>query len=88
MARLEAAIFDLDGVIVSTDRQHYLAWKRLADEIGAPFDRERNEQCRGVDRMASLRIVLGPGHRYSEAEMTALAERKNGVGGNGEFINA
>jgi beta-phosphoglucomutase len=77
MAKLEAVIFDLDGVIVSTDRYHYLGWKRLADEIGVPFDRERNEQCRGVDRMASLRVVLGPNHTYSAAEMAALADRKN-----------
>lgn len=77
MAKLEAVIFDLDGVIVSTDRYHYLGWKRLADEIGVPFDRERNELCRGVDRMASLRIVLGPDHKYSESEMKVLADRKN-----------
>ncbi|MBM6838753.1 HAD hydrolase-like protein, partial [Clostridium saudiense] len=30
--RYEGIIFDLDGVIVSTDHYHYLAWKELADE--------------------------------------------------------
>lgn len=47
-------IFDLDGVIVSTDDCHYLAWKRMADEEGIPFDRKVNERLRGVSRMASL----------------------------------
>ncbi|MDI6639082.1 MAG: beta-phosphoglucomutase, partial [Bacillota bacterium] len=27
---IEAAIFDLDGVIVDTAKYHYMAWKRLA----------------------------------------------------------
>ena len=47
-------IFDLDGVIVLTDDCHYLAWKRMADEEGIPFDRKVNERLRGVSRMASL----------------------------------
>jgi len=51
-------IFDLDGVIVSTDDCHYLAWKRMADEEGIPFDRKVNERLRGVSRMASLEIIL------------------------------
>ena len=35
-------IFDLDGVICSTDEYHYLAWKILADQLGIYFDREIN----------------------------------------------
>ena len=30
---IKAVIFDLDGVIVSTDECHYKAWKKLADEV-------------------------------------------------------
>ena len=29
---IEGILFDLDGVLVSTDELHYLAWKQLADE--------------------------------------------------------
>lgn len=73
------AIFDLDGVITDTAKFHYLAWKRLADEIGVPFDEDVNERLRGVDRLASLRIVLERSPRtYSAEEQQALAERKNG----------
>ena len=77
MPEFKAAIFDLDGVIVSTDKYHRLGWQRLAEELGIPFTPEQAERTRGVDRMASLRVVLGPDHRYSEAEMTELAARKN-----------
>ena len=71
-------IFDLDGVICSTDEYHYLAWKALADRLGIPFDRERNNLLRGVSRMASLEIILEKSEKaYSEDEKAAFAEEKN-----------
>ena len=48
---IKAVIFDLDGVIVSTDECHYKAWKMLAEEEGIYFDRTINERLRGVSRM-------------------------------------
>jgi beta-phosphoglucomutase len=75
---IEAVIFDLDGVIVSTDDLHYRGWKRLADEEGIPFDRERNERCRGVSRMGSLEVVLELAEKkYTPAEKREMAARKN-----------
>lgn len=75
---IKAVIFDLDGVIVSTDDCHYHAWKKMADEEGIYFDREINNRLRGVSRMASLDIVLERSQReYSQNEKQALAERKN-----------
>lgn len=76
---IRGVIFDLDGVLVSTDELHYQAWKRLADELGIEdFTRADNERQRGVSRMASLEVVLERGKTsYSEAEKLVLAERKN-----------
>lgn len=77
--KYEAVIFDLDGVIVTTDNCHYLAWKRMADEEGIYFDREINERLRGVSRMESLEIVLEKANKlYSEVEKNEMATRKNG----------
>jgi beta-phosphoglucomutase len=76
---LEAVVFDLDGVIVDTAEQHYQAWKMLADEIGVHFDRQINERLKGVDRMASLNIILERSDRtYSLEEKQTMAARKNG----------
>ncbi|MBQ6175064.1 MAG: beta-phosphoglucomutase [Clostridia bacterium] len=76
--RYKGIIFDLDGVICSTDEYHYLAWQALADRLGIPFDRERNHLLRGVSRMASLEIILEKGNRtYSDSEKEAFAEEKN-----------
>ncbi len=76
---MKGVIFDLDGVLVSTDELHFQAWKKLADEIGATeFNREDNERQRGVSRMASLEIVLEKcPNSYTEEEKTELADRKN-----------
>ena len=77
--KYKGVIFDLDGVICSTDHYHYLAWKALADRLGAYFDETINNRLRGVSRMASLDIVL---ERYdgtlSEEEKIAAAEEKSG----------
>ncbi len=75
---IKAVIFDLDGVIVSTDECHYKAWKKIADEEGIYFDRQINERLRGVSRMESLDIVLERAEKaYTDEEKFALAERKN-----------
>lgn len=77
---IKGVIFDLDGVLVSTDEMHYQAWKRLAQELHITgFTREDNRRQRGVSRMASLEIVLEKADRtYSEEEKIELAEQKNG----------
>jgi beta-phosphoglucomutase len=76
---IKGVIFDLDGVLVSTDELHYRAWKHLAEELGIKeFNREDNQRQKGVSRMESLEVVLKKGTRiYSEAEKEVLAERKN-----------
>jgi beta-phosphoglucomutase len=75
---IQAVIFDLDGVLVSTDDCHYRAWKRMADEEHIPFSRSINERLRGVSRMDSLAIILEKATKnYTEAEKSAMAARKN-----------
>lgn len=77
---MKGFIFDLDGVIVSTDGLHYLAWKQMADKEGIYFDEQINNRLRGVSRMASLEIVLERASRaYSNEEKQALATYKNDV---------
>ncbi len=75
---IKGIVFDLDGVIVSTDEYHYLAWKEMAEGEGIDFDRKKNNRLRGVSRMASLEIVLeGSRQDYSDARKQFLAAKKN-----------
>jgi beta-phosphoglucomutase len=67
----KAFIFDLDGVIVDTAKYHFLAWQKLAQELGIEFTPEHNEQLKGVSRVRSLDIILELGN------VTASQEDKN-----------
>ena len=74
----KAVIFDLDGVICSTDQFHYQAWKALSGRLGVYFDEKINNRLRGVSRMASLDIILeNSGRVYTQAEKEAFAAEKN-----------
>ncbi len=77
---LEGVIFDLDGVLVSTDQLHYRAWKILADELGiADYGIKDNEMQRGINRMDSLEILLKKSKKYYTLEnKVKLADKKNG----------
>ncbi|WP_426350102.1 beta-phosphoglucomutase [Alloiococcus sp. CFN-8] len=78
MVNIKACLFDLDGVIVDTAKYHYLAWKRLADELGFQFTEEDNERLKGVSRMASLDILLSIGGiAASDEEKEEMAAKKN-----------
>ena len=75
---IAAVLFDLDGVLVSTDEMHYRGWKQLAEAEGIPFSRDVNTRQRGVGRMESLDILLEAASRsYTPEEKAAMAERKN-----------
>ncbi|MBC7606241.1 MAG: beta-phosphoglucomutase [Burkholderiales bacterium] len=67
----KAFIFDLDGVIVDTARYHFLAWQKIAGELGIEFTPEHNEELKGVSRVRSLDIILALG------KITASQEDKN-----------
>lgn len=75
---MKTFIFDLDGVLVFTDKFHYQAWKKMADRLGIYFDEKINNRLRGVSRMESLEIILEKStKKYSDEEKNALAEEKN-----------
>jgi len=67
----KAFIFDLDGVIVDTAKYHFLAWQKLAQELGIEFTPEHNEELKGVSRVRSLDLILELGN------ITAKQEDKN-----------
>jgi beta-phosphoglucomutase len=76
---IKACIFDLDGVIVDTAHYHFLAWKRLANELGYNLTIEENERLKGVSRMESLNIILElAGISLNESHKEILADKKNG----------
>lgn len=78
MAEIKACLFDLDGVIVDTAKFHYLAWKRLCNELGFDFSKEENEELKGISRAESLDILLEKGGvSVSDKKKEELMTRKN-----------
>ena len=75
---IKGLIFDLDGVIVNTERNHFLAWKRIADDLGITFSEKENESLKGVSRRDSLLSILELGNiSLQEREIDKLLNQKN-----------
>ncbi|RHW42634.1 beta-phosphoglucomutase [Neobacillus notoginsengisoli] len=80
MGKIEAVVFDLDGVITDTAHYHYLAWKDLAEDLGIFIDEKFNENLKGISRMDSLELILKEGNRqedFTSEEKEELAAKKN-----------
>ena len=78
MNTTKAFLFDLDGVIVDTAKYHYLAWKKIANQLGIEFTHEHNEQLKGVSRVRSLDLILELGKKeISQEEKEKWLTQKN-----------
>lgn len=78
MTNKKAIIFDLDGVIVNTAKYHYLAWKKIANDLGFDFTEAQNEMLKGVSRVQSLEYLLQSGNiTLSQDEKDKLLYEKN-----------
>lgn len=80
--KIDAVIFDLDGVITDTAHFHYLAWKDLADKLNIEFDKKFNENLKGVSRVQSLELILEKGNKaqnFTAEEKEKLANEKNEI---------
>lgn len=78
LGAVRACLFDLDGVLVYTDRYHYQAWKSIADENGWDFNEAVNDRLRGIPRLESLNEILKYNHTdISDAEKARLTDLKN-----------
>lgn len=74
----KAIIFDLDGVIVDTAKYHYIAWRKIANDLGFDFSEKENENLKGVSRVQSLDYILQTGNKIlSQKEKDKLLFAKN-----------
>ena len=78
MKSKKAIIFDLDGVIVDTAKYHFIAWQKIAGELGFDFTTNDNEQLKGISRVKSLEKILNlAGKVISKDEKNRLLREKN-----------
>ncbi|MEC9186524.1 MAG: HAD hydrolase-like protein, partial [Bacteroidota bacterium] len=77
---IKGLIFDLDGVLVSTETNHYAAWKLIADELKIPFTEKENEKLKGLSRADSLSALLDLGKRsISHLKFKTILDYKNKI---------
>ena len=75
---LKACLFDMDGVIVDSAVHHFVAWRKLADELSIPFAEEDNHALKGLSRVDSLDHILRIGHlELDEKTKLKLMDQKN-----------
>ena len=75
---LKGCLFDMDGVLVDSAKHHFVAWKRLADELSIPFTEEDNHALKGLSRVDSLEHILRLGNmELNEATKLKLMNHKN-----------
>lgn len=78
MSDIKGLIFDLDGVIVSTEKNHFDSWKRIAGMLNAKFDEDVNENLKGVSRSDSLKYILEHSNlKLEEERFNELLVMKN-----------
>lgn len=80
MKKYKAVIFDLDGVLCSTDELHYNAWLKKARDHGLTFNPKMNDKLRGLGREESLKAILKENHiEKTEEEIKEISEQKNEI---------
>ena len=76
--KVKGLLFDLDGVIVSTEKNHFEAWRETASKLGISFSEHDNEALKGVNRVDSLKQILSHGNKtVSDEEFESLLVFKN-----------
>jgi beta-phosphoglucomutase len=67
-------LWDVDGTLVDTAEQHFLAWQQLSAEIGRPFTREDFARTFGWRNPEIIRTLYDPA--ADDAKCDSLALRK------------
>ena len=75
---VKLVVFDLDGVLTETSKQHFLAWQSMAKKIGVTLEPAFEEKLKGVSRKESLdRILELTDKTYTDLEKQTMQDEKN-----------
>lgn len=76
--KIEAVIFDMDGVICDSAKYHYQGWKKLAQHLGFDLTEDQNEALKGLSRYESMLALIELGNlELTEQQISDYMEMKN-----------
>lgn len=82
MKVLKSVIFDLDGIIVSTDLLHRSAWQEICRNYNLIYDEQCAEATKGVNRKQSLLNILkinGMENAFDRSALDSICYEKNEI---------
>lgn len=74
---IKAVIFDMDGVLIDTEKHYYTAWQQAANEAGFPFKGEHALMLRSCDAKVASKMmqeIFG-----NEFDYYAIRERRRTI---------
>lgn len=75
---IKAVIFAFEGVIITTNQYHFLAWKKVAEKENIDFSEQLFEKIKDLPRMVALDVLISNAHKkYKEMEKIRLSNLKN-----------
>ncbi len=78
--KIKAFIFDVDGVILSTDKEHFQAWEKIFEKENIKIDDDDKHIVKGINRSESLRILLNKYNlNVNEEKFNRMLEEKNRI---------
>ncbi len=75
--KLQAVLWDLDGVLVDTGEFHFISWQETLPQYQLPFSRELFERTFGMNNQGVISLLLG---------YPAPAEMVNEIGDRKEMV--
>ena len=72
-----AVLWDMDGVLVDTGDFHFIAWKKMFDELGLPFDREDFRKTFGMNNAGILEWMFG--RKPVPEEVSRISDKKESL---------
>ena len=77
---IKSIIFDMDGVLVFTDKYHTRAWKALGEKYGFKTPDDIGDMVRGVGRMDALELAISESDmEFDDEQKKEMAEYKNSI---------
>ncbi|MGM0409796.1 MAG: beta-phosphoglucomutase [Bacillota bacterium] len=76
--KIEAIIFDLDGIVTDTAELHYKSWKIPLEDENIYFSKEENDNLRGLSRRDSIKAIAKIKNKnFSPKKEEMIMKRKN-----------